>query len=129
MSFNDQIADFLTRIRNASRAQHKFVDVNISKMGKSIVKILKDFGFVENYLESDQKKKIRIFLKYHNRRSIINQLIRVSSPGLRKYVGSNEIPKIKNGMGIAIVSTPKGVLEGEIARDMKVGGEILCFVE
>ena len=129
MSFNDPIADLLTRIRNASRANHKYVDVNLSKMGKNIVEILKNSGFVENYLVSDQKRKIRVFLKYKFRKPAINYLKRVSSPGLRKYVGYSEIPEVKNGMGIAIVSTPKGVLEGESARGSKVGGEILCFVE
>lgn len=130
MSFNDPIADLLTRIRNASRAQHKFVDVNLSKMGRNIIEILKSFGFIENYLVSEQKRGIRVFLKYgKNRRSVINQLTRKSSPGLRSYVKHDEIPRVKNGLGIAIISTSKGVLEGETARDQKIGGELLCVVE
>lgn len=129
MSFNDPIAELLTKIRNASTAKHRYVDLRLTRMNKSLIEILKEQGFIENFLVDDQKRKIRVFLKYRFRNCVLNQLKRVSSPGLRKYVGYNDIPRVQNGMGIAIVSTPKGVLEGEEARKQKVGGELLCIVQ
>lgn len=129
MSFNDPIAELLTKIRNASSAKHRYVDLNLTRMNKSLIEILKEQGFLENFLVDDQKKKIRVFLKYRLRNCVLHQLKRISSPGLRKYVGYNDIPRVQNGMGIAIVSTPKGVLEGEEARKQRVGGELLCIVQ
>lgn len=129
MSFNDPIAELLTKIRNASNARHRYVDLILTKMSKSIIEILKEQGFIENFLMDDKKRKIRAFLKYSFRNPVFRQLKRVSSPGLRRYVGHNDIPKVRNGMGIAILSTPKGILEGEDARKQKVGGELLCIVQ
>lgn len=129
MSFNDPIAELLTRIRNALNAKHRYVDVNTSKMRKRIATILKDEGFIENFIENTQKGKIRIFLKYNKQRnSIIRGIKRVSRPGLRRYVGYNEIPKVFGGIGITILSTSKGVMNGEAARQSKAGGELLCYV-
>ena len=129
MAMNDSIADLLTRIRNAKAAKHRYVDVDLSKMRLSILKILKEKGFVESFLQNDEKRMVRIFLKYSkSRRSIIQDIIRVSTPGLRKYISSDRIPRIHNGLGIAILSTPQGVLDGETARRQNVGGEYLCKV-
>ncbi len=129
MTVNDPIADLLTRIRNAKSAQHRFVDASLSKMNGSIAKILKDNGFIENFLTNEKTHKIRIFLKYtKNRESVIHGLKRVSSPGLRKYVPYTRIPKIFGGIGCAVLSTSKGVVDNAAARDLKVGGELLCYV-
>ncbi|MGD2169104.1 MAG: 30S ribosomal protein S8 [Chlamydiota bacterium] len=129
MSFNDPVAELLTKVRNASRAKHRYVDLALTKMNKSIVDILKEQGFIENFLVNEQKRKVRVFLKYRQRNSLFSNLKRISSPGMRKYVGYSKIPRVKNGLGIAIVSTSKGVLDGESARHQKVGGELLCVVE
>ncbi|PIS00275.1 MAG: 30S ribosomal protein S8 [Chlamydiae bacterium CG10_big_fil_rev_8_21_14_0_10_35_9] len=129
MSFNDPVAELLTKVRNASRAKHRYVDLALTKMNMSIVDILKEQGFIENFLVNEQKRKVRVFLKYRQRNSLFSNLKRISSPGMRKYVGYNKIPRVKNGLGIAIVSTSKGVLDGESARHQKVGGELLCVVE
>jgi small subunit ribosomal protein S8 len=129
MSLSDPIADLLTRIRNAKLAKHRFLDMPASRMKINILKVLKEHGFIENYLHDKEKGNLRIFLKYGGRReSVIQQLHRVSMPGLRRYVGYKKIPKVLGGMGVAIVSTPKGILDGETARKMKVGGELLCCV-
>jgi small subunit ribosomal protein S8 len=132
MAVNDPVADFLTRIRNALNAQHRYVDSNWSKMKQSIAEILKNQGFIENYLikkESSQRGTIRIFLKYsEGRRGVIKGLKRISKPGLRKYVAHDNIPCFYGGLGIAIVSTSQGVLDGGEAINRKVGGELLCLV-
>lgn len=129
MSFHDPISDLLTRMRNAKMAEHRFVDLVKSKMTISIVKLLKDNGYIENYLVDDKKFKIRVFFKVAGKRQLALQgLKRVSTPGLKRYVGYQDIPRVLSGMGIAILSTSKGVLEGETARRMKVGGELLCVV-
>ncbi len=129
MAFNDPISELLTKLRNAQDAQHKYVDIHISKTKMSIIKILKDEGFVSNYLENDKLKQVRIFLKYNkNRLGIMRKLRRISSPGLRKYTPYLKIPKVLGGIGIAILSTPKGILEGEEARKQHVGGELLCYI-
>lgn len=129
MAFNDPIAELLTKIRNAKGAQHRFVDMSFSKMKVKILDILKNQRFIENFLVNEEKHKLRVFLRYNNNReSIIHGLDRVSRSGLRRYIGYNRIPRIFNGMGIAILSTPKGVIDGETARNLKVGGEILCTV-
>lgn len=129
MAFNDPIAELLTKIRNAKGAQHRYVDLGYSKMKVKILEILKNHGFIENFLVNEEKFKIRVFLKYNkNRESIIHGLDRESTSGMRRYIGYSRIPRVFNGMGVAILSTPKGVLDGETARNLKVGGELLCTV-
>jgi len=129
-SLTDPIADLLTRIRNASHARLRYIDVNYSKMKEAIVKILKEKGFVAHYLIKEEKKKgtMRIFLKYASQREpVIHGLKRVSKPSLRKYVSCGQIPRVLGGMGIAIVSTSQGIMEGDVARQQKIGGELLCL--
>lgn len=129
MAFNDPIAEMLTRLRNAKNAQHRYVDLSSSKMKLKILEILKQNGFVENFLVNEEKHKIRVFLRYvRNRQCILNGLTRISSPGSRRYVKYQEIPCVFNGMGLAIVSTCKGIIDGETARNLKVGGELLCTI-
>ena len=129
MAFNDPIAELLTKIRNAKGAQHRHVDLSFSKMKVKILDILKSHGFIENFLVNEEKYKVRVFLRYNkSRESIIHGLDRVSRSGLRRYIGYDRIPRVFNGMGIAIMSTPKGVIDGETARNLKVGGELLCTV-
>ena len=129
MSLSDPIADLLTRIRNASRAKHRYVDVRHTKIKENLVKVLEDKGFLDNHLVDTERKRMRVFLRYADgREPLIDSLVRVSSPGLRRYVGYNEIPRIDGGMGLVVLSTPHGVLDGETARKKKAGGELLCFV-
>ena len=129
MSFNDPIAELLTNMRNAISAKHRFVDLRLSKMRLGIIQILKEQGFVDSFLLDKENKKLRIFFKYkQDRLSVISGLKRVSSPGLRKYVSCVNIPKILGGMGIAVLSTPKGVMDGETARAKEMGGELLCYI-
>ncbi|HXU21876.1 MAG TPA: 30S ribosomal protein S8 [Verrucomicrobiae bacterium] len=127
----DPIADFLTRIRNGSRARHSRVDMPSSKMKIEIARILKDEGYVVNFkvVEEKGKKTLRVFLRYTpERRSVITDLKRVSRPGSRRYVGKFGIRPVVGGMGIAIVSTPRGLMTGQAARKEGVGGELLCEV-
>ena len=125
----DPIADLLTRIRNASLALLPEIEVSHSKMKESIARILKHEGYVTDFnVEGSKIKKLRVRLKYQGRKGVIVGLRRVSTPGLRRYVGSTEIPRVLGGMGTAIVSTPRGVLTGVQARKQNVGGEILCFI-
>ncbi|WP_316359113.1 30S ribosomal protein S8 [Candidatus Neptunichlamydia sp. REUL1] len=130
MSVTDTVADLLTRIRNSKDAKHKYVDVRCSKLNKNIIAVLQDKGYVNNFLVNEKKRQIRVFLKYikNTRNSVIHGLKRMSKPSLRYYVGYQEIPRVFSGLGIAILSTPSGVLDGEKAREMKTGGELLCFV-
>lgn len=129
MAFNDPIAELLTKIRNAKGAQHRYVDISYSRMKVKILEILKHHGFVENFLCDEKQHKIRVFLRYTRaRESVIHGLDRISKSGLRRYIGYADIPRIFNGMGIAILSTPQGVIDGETARNLKVGGELLCTV-
>lgn len=131
MQITDPIADLLTRIRNASAAKHETVDVPASKMKKSIVQILLDEGFIKSFQVIDDNKQgvIRITLKYlDNKAPVISGLKRVSKPGLRIYSGCEDMPKVMKGLGIAIVSTPKGVMTDKRARKENVGGEVLAFV-
>jgi small subunit ribosomal protein S8 len=129
MAFNDPIAELLTKIRNAKNAQHRYVDLSHSKIKIQILTILKNHGFIENFLVDEENHKVRVFLRYtKTRESVIQGLTRISTCGLRQYIGHQQIPRVFNGMGIAIVSTPKGVLDGETARNLKVGGELLCTV-
>jgi len=129
MAFNDPIAELLTKIRNAKEAQHRYVDLSFSKIKVKLLEILASHGFVENFLVDEKRFKMRVFLRYtRNRESVIRGLQRESKSGLRRYVGHREIPKVCNGIGLAIVSTPQGLLDGETARNLKVGGELVCTV-
>lgn len=126
---NDPIADMLTRIRNAQAARHPKVDVPASKLKMEIARILKDEGFIANYKLADDgaKKSIRIYLKYTaGNVPVISRIERVSRPGCRVYVGSKEVPKVLGGLGINILTTPRGVMTGGAARKERVGGEVLC---
>lgn len=122
----DPIADMLTRIRNAHLALHKEVSVPSSKMKQSIAAILKQEGYVDNVTVDD--KAITLSLKYHQGKPAIAGLKRVSKPGRRIYVGSSQIPRVQNGLGICIISTSSGVLDGVSAQEKKVGGELLCEI-
>jgi small subunit ribosomal protein S8 len=129
----DSISDYLTRVRNAIKANHRVVEVPASNLKKEITKILFEKGYILNYkFETTENKQglIKIALKYHpvTKQSAIRSLDRVSSPGLRKYSGAGSMPRVLNGLGIAIVSTSKGVITDKEAKKMNVGGEILCYV-
>jgi small subunit ribosomal protein S8 len=130
MHITDPIADMLTRIRNANSAKHTNVDVPASNMKKSIAKILLEEGYIKNYqlIDDGTQGIIRITLKYNGNEKAISGLRRVSKPGLRQYAGAEELPKVLNGLGIAIVSTSKGVMTDKAARQAHVGGEVLAFV-
>jgi len=128
----DPIADYLTRLRNAISARHKVVEIPSSNLKKNLTKILFDKGYILNYkfVDDEIQGTIKIALKYHpeTRQPAIRSLKRVSSPGLRKYVGFEDLPRVLNGLGIAIVSTSKGVMTDKEARNLNVGGEVLCYV-
>ena len=131
MQITDPIADMLTRIRNAGTARHATVDVPASGMKKAIAQILLDEGYIKSYtVEEDGKQgMIHITLKYlGNKEKVISGLRRVSKPGLRVYAGADELPKVLRGLGIAIISTSKGVMTDKKARELNVGGEVLAFV-
>jgi small subunit ribosomal protein S8 len=129
MAFNDPIAEMLTKMRNAKKAQHRYVDLSSSKIKLEILEIMKQNGFIENFLVNEEMHKIRVFLRYvRDRQCILNGLDRISTPGNRRYVKYRDIPHVFNGMGLAIVSTCKGIVDGETARNLKVGGELLCTV-
>ncbi len=131
MQMSDVIADMLTRIRNANSAKHATVDIPASNMKKSIAQILVEEGYVKSYevIEDGKQGIIRVTLKYQaNKQKVIRGLKRVSKPGLRIYAGCEDMPKVMNGLGIAIVSTSKGIMTDKKARALKVGGEVLCFV-
>ena len=128
----DPIADYLTRVRNAIMAGHRVVEIPASNLKKEITKILLEKGYILNYKFVDEGPQgaIKIALKYDpvNKVNAIKKLIRISSPGLRKYVGYKDLPRVLNGLGIAVVSTSKGVMTDKEARDLKVGGEVMCYV-
>lgn len=131
MQITDPIADMLTRIRNAGSARHQTVDVPASNMKKAIAQILLDEGYIKGYsvLKEDVQGTIRITLKYtQNREKAITGLRRVSKPGLRVYAGAEELPRVLKGLGVAIISTSKGVVTDKKARELNVGGEVLAFV-
>jgi small subunit ribosomal protein S8 len=131
MNLTDPVADFLTRIRNAMRARHQKLDVPASKLKAEIARILKEEGYISNYkpTEEDGMKVLRVYLKYGpNNESVIRDLKRISRPGCRVYQGKNEIRRVQGGFGIAILTTPKGVMTGRQARREGVGGELLCEV-
>lgn len=127
----DTIADFLTRIRNASAAGHKIVEIPSSKLKKEMTKILFDQGYILSYkFETNIFQTIKIALKYNKRDNspVIKMIKRISKPGLRKYVDAKRLPRVLNGLGIAIISTSNGVMTSKIAKSNNVGGEILCYV-
>ena len=131
MSMNDPIADFLTRIRNANMAQHESVEAPASKMKKDIAEILKNEGFIRDveYVDDNKQGIIRVFLKYGNDgQRVISGLKRISKPGLRTYVKADAVPKVLNGLGIAIISTSEGVVTDKVARAKKIGGEVIAYV-
>jgi small subunit ribosomal protein S8 len=131
MSFTDPVADFLTRIRNGIKARHQKVDVPISKLKLEVARILKEEGYVANFksMEEDGKKILRVYIKYGNdNQAAITSISRVSRPGCRVYVGHSEIPRVLGGLGINILTTPKGLMTGKKARKEGLGGEILCEV-
>lgn len=128
--YTDPIADYLTRVRNAQMARHKVVEIPASGIKKEITKILEEKGYILSHKFEDDGKQgiIKIALKYVNSSPAIKKIERVSSPGLRKYVGAGELPRVLNGLGIAILSTSKGVISDKEARKENVGGEVLCYV-
>ncbi|WP_423148865.1 30S ribosomal protein S8 [Rubrolithibacter danxiaensis] len=128
----DPIADYLTRVRNAIKANHRVVEIPASNLKKEITKVLFDKGYIANYKFDDNNTQgiIKIALKYHpiTRVPAIRTITRVSKPGLRKYAGVGDMPRVLNGLGIAILSTSKGVMTDKEARNMNIGGEVLCYV-
>ena len=130
MNLTDPIADMLTRIRNAVRAKHTTVDVPYSKVKNEIAKILLEEGFVADteLVENGTQKNIRITLKYKDSKSVIQGLKRISKPGLRIYAEKEELPRVLNGLGIAIISTSKGIVTDKEARKLNVGGEVMAYV-
>ena len=131
MVMTDPIADFLTRIRNANMVRHASFEAPASNMKIEIAKILKNEGFIKNFevIEDDKQNVIRVFLKYGNdKQRVITGLKRISKPGLRVYAATNEVPRVLNGLGIAIVSTSEGVFTDKEARAKNIGGEVLAYV-
>jgi len=130
--YTDPIADFLTRVRNAIAAGHRVVEIPASNLKKEMTKILFEQGFILSYQFNDESAQgaIKIALKYdkETKESVIRKIQRISTPGLRKYVASSEMPRVLNGLGIAIVSTSRGVMTNKKARQENVGGEVLCYV-
>ena len=131
MVMTDPIADFLTRIRNANMAKHESLEVPASKIKRDIAEILKNEGFVRDveYIDDDKQGIIRVFLKYgKGNERVISGIRRISKPGLRSYVKADDVPKVLNGLGIAIISTSEGVITDKEARAKKIGGEVLAYI-
>lgn len=132
MPVTDTIGDFLTRIRNAQRAKHRTVDAPASKLKIAISEILKDQGYIADYEvirpDGAPQATLRLHLKYYQGKPVIREIKRVSKPGIRRYAGVKELPRVYNGLGVAIVSTSKGVMTDKQARRLGVGGEIICTV-
>jgi small subunit ribosomal protein S8 len=132
MSLNDPIADMLTRIRNACASKHRRVDMPVSNMKIEIARILKENHYITDYRtveQEDAKPVLRVILKYaHGGQSVIREAKRISTPGLRRYVGSKEIPRVRNGLGMAILSTSKGIMSDRTARSTNTGGELLALI-
>ncbi|MDR3652227.1 MAG: 30S ribosomal protein S8 [Paludibacter sp.] len=128
----DPIADYLTRLRNAIKANHRVVEIPASNLKKEMTRILHEKGYILNYkfVEEGPQGTIKIALKYDpvNKVNSIKKLIRVSTPGLRQYVGHNDMPRVLNGLGIAILTTSKGVMTNKEAADLKIGGEVICYI-
>ena len=130
MSMTDPVADMLTRIRNACTAGHKRVDVPSSRFKAELARLLRENQYIADFKELDDEGRpvLRLYLKYHNDLPVIRELQRVSTPGLRRYVKCREIPRVKNGLGMAIVSTPKGLMNDRDARRANLGGELVATV-
>ena len=130
MSLTDPVADMLTRIRNACTAGHRRVDMPVSKLKTELARLLRDNHFIADYklLDDGEHGVLRLYLKYHNEAPVIRELKRVSTPGLRRYVKSREIPRVKNGLGMAIVSTSRGLMSDRDARTQNLGGELVAVV-
>ena len=130
MSLTDPVADMLTRIRNACTAGHRRVDMPVSKLKTELARLLRDNHFIADYklLDDGEHGVLRLYLKYHNEAPVIRELKRVSTPGLRRYVKSREIPRVKNGLGMAIVSTSRGLMSDRAARTQNLGGELVAVV-
>ncbi len=128
--YTDPIADFLTRVRNAQMARHKVVEIPASKIKKEITKILDEKGYIlsHKFDEDDKQGIIKIALKYNKNVPAIKKIERISKPGLRKYCGAAELPRVLNGLGIAIISTSKGLITDKEARTQNIGGEVICHV-
>lgn len=126
----DPIADMLTRVRNAGMARHRRVDMPVSKLKTQVARLLKENFYIHDYKILDDGKHgvLRLYLKYYQEKPIIRELKRVSRPGLRRYVGADEIPRVRNGLGMALLSTSRGVMTDRDAREAKVGGELLAIV-
>src|SRR5579862_546612 len=131
MSMQDPVADMITRIRNAQMMGIRVVSSPYSRLKNEILKVLKEEGFIENYelVETDNKKDTQITLKYYQDKPVIEKIKRISKPALRVYKGYDQLPLVRGGLGIAIVSTPQGVMTDKNARTKQVGGEVLCTVE
>lgn len=130
-AITDPVADYLTRIRNAQKARHQYTDIPASKLKRAITQILVDKGFVAKYLDIDDGKQglIRVYLKYlKGNQPVIRELKRVSKPGLRVFAGADNLPKVKNGLGIVVVSTSQGVMTDKEARQAGIGGEVLALI-
>ena len=130
MSMTDPVADMLTRIRNAQMAEKQSVSMPSSKLKVAIAKVLKDEGYIDDFAirENGAKPELDVALKYYAGRPVIERIERVSKPGLRVYKGKDDLPRVMNGLGVAIVSTPKGVMTDRQARQHGIGGEVLCVV-
>ncbi len=130
MSMTDPIADFLTRLRNAATARQRRVDVPASNLKRAITKILYEQHYIDKYseMEADAQGTIRIYLRYYNGKPVLSGLRRISVPGRRVYVGAGELPRVQNGLGVAIVSTNRGVMTDKDARRLNLGGEIICYI-
>ena len=129
MSLSDPVADMLTRIRNASQANHQQVTLPSSKLKAGVAEVLKQNGFIKDYrIEGDKHKQLTVDLKYFEGEPVIEGLQRVSKPSQRRYVGSDEIPRVLGGLGVTVLSTSRGVMDDRNAREQGIGGEVLCYV-
>ncbi|MDA7641621.1 30S ribosomal protein S8 [Candidatus Marinimicrobia bacterium] len=131
MSMTDPIADFCTRIRNGYSSKKRWIDIPSSVLKKRMSIVLKEEGYIDNVVfvnKEDSKEDIRIFLRYHNESPAITTIEKISKPGKRVYVASDDIPRVLNGLGISVISSSKGVISNKVARELKVGGELLCNV-
>jgi small subunit ribosomal protein S8 len=130
MQITDPISDFLTRIRNAYKARHKRVDIPSSKMKIAIAKIMKEQGYIGDFqvIEDNKQGILRVSLRYFNGRAPFDAITRISRPGLRRYSAAAEAPRVRSGLGIAILSTPKGIITDKEARKLNVGGEVICTI-
>jgi len=130
MAMTDPVSDMLTRIRNACRAGHRRVDIPVSRFKIEIARLLRDNHYIQDYkvLDDGRHGLLRVYLRYYEDKPVIHEVRRVSRPGLRRYVGARKIPRVKNGLGMAIMSTPKGVMSDRDARQAHVGGEVVAVL-